>query len=71
MDDIWIYLVRFPHGVHEAVLPCLDGHTVYIDDRLSEEERRKAYNHALKHIQRGDFSGGDAGQIEKETREME
>lgn len=54
-DDIFIYVVDMPISVHEAVLPCFCGYTVYINSKLSYRERVKAYNHAMKHIENNDF----------------
>lgn len=67
MPDVWVYYVKFPEGLKEAVMPCLDGYTIYIDERLSDAERERVYAHALEHIRRGDCAGGDAGQIELEV----
>ena len=67
MADVWVYFVKFPEGLKEAVMPCLDGYTIYIDERLDDEMRLKVYEHALEHIRRGDCAGGDAGQIEREV----
>ncbi len=55
--------------VREVVVENEDGgHTVFIDDRLSEEGRRKAYTHAMKHIKEDDFGKhGDVGAIEREA----
>ena len=56
MNDVYVYLVDLPCKVHEAVTPCLDGgYTVYINSKLSYQERVKAYNHALRHIENNDF----------------
>jgi hypothetical protein len=37
------------------VTPCADGYTVYISAKLDDEHRLKAYEHALRHIESGDF----------------
>lgn len=34
MDNVYVYYVKFPEGIKEAVVPCLEGHTIYIDERL-------------------------------------
>lgn len=66
-DSIFTYLVRFPcRCTKEAVLPCLDGYTIYIDERLSREEQVMAYRHALEHIKNRDFEKTDVNQIEME-----
>ena len=67
MDDIFVYLIKLPDKINEIVTPCAEGYTVYIDVDLSEEERIKAYNHALAHIESGHF---DIDNI-KTVQEME
>lgn len=43
--------------VNEVVVENEDGgYTVFIDDRLSDEGKRNAYRHALRHIEADDFS---------------
>lgn len=64
MDDIYIYTVTLPPGVSEAVTPCTTGFTVYLSDRLDQQGRIEAYEHALRHIQSGDFNKDDVQQIE-------
>lgn len=58
--DIYHYTVPLPDGVDEAVLPGIDGYTVYTADRLDDDSRKKAYLHAIKHIIREDFSKNEA-----------
>ena len=53
MDDVFTYIVDLP--VDEMVVPCADGYTVYISGRLSQEEQKQAYLHAIRHINNGDF----------------
>lgn len=55
--------------VREVVVENEDGgHTVFIDDQLSAEARKKAYRHAMKHIEGDDFGKhGDVGTIEREA----
>lgn len=55
--------------VREVVVENEDGgHTVFIDDRLSDEAKRNAYRHALRHIEEDDFGKhGDVGGIEAEA----
>ena len=66
MDDIYVYLVDMP--VNEAVCPCgAFGYTVYINTRLSNEARYRAFQHALRHIQNNDFEKTDIQQIEREA----
>lgn len=67
MDEVFTYLVPLPAGINEMVTPCADGFTVYIDSDLDEAHRIRAYNHAIRHIKRGDFSKSDVGMIETEN----
>ena len=66
-DDVNIYVVDLPDGIHEMVAPCLGGYTIYIDDKLSPEGKRSAYDHALYHINHHDFEKEDVNQIELEA----
>ncbi len=54
MDNIYIYLVKTEPGIDEAVVPCLDGYTVYLNKDLTAEDLIKAYEHAKYHIDNGD-----------------
>lgn len=65
MDNVYTYFVTMPPNVHEYVAPCIDGYTVYIDEKLDADRRVQAYNHALGHIQNGDFNKVFADEIEK------
>lgn len=69
---MYVYLVDMP--VNEAVRPCGPfAYTVYINARLSHEERIRAYRHALEHIRRQDFErrGENVNSIEKEAHDAE
>lgn len=70
--SIYVYLVKFPsYRTREAILPCADGgYTVYVDERLSRQEQRAAYRHALRHIERGDWEKSDVDSIEAEAHEQ-
>lgn len=65
MDNIYVYFIKFPSlRQHEAIVPCFDGYTVYIDERLGYEQQREAYRHAIKHIRENDFEKEDVDEIE-------
>jgi len=64
MDDIYTYITRLPEGINEAVVPCEDGYTVYIDEALDRAARIEAYNHALRHIDAQDWRRVDIQEIE-------
>ena len=68
MPDVYVYLVDLP--VREVVMPSDEfSYTVYINARLSDLERQRAFLHALRHIQSGDFEKFDVGQIERVAHE--
>jgi len=56
MINVYHYVAPLPDGVNEAVLSSFDGYTVYTADRLDDDSRRKAFLHALRHIQNDDFA---------------
>lgn len=64
MNDIFVYLVDIPGKVREIVMPCLDGYTVYIDEKLDRRAQQDAYRHALRHIKNADFEKEHATYIE-------
>lgn len=68
--SVFVYHIPLPDGVHEIVLPCLDGHTVYIDNQLSYEAQIEAYRHAIKHIKNRDFEKPDVQEIEADAHEI-
>ena len=63
-DDIYIYLIDMPGKINEIVLPCVGGYTVYIDKKLDHDSQLRAYEHALKHIENGDFQKTNATLLE-------
>ena len=67
MDDIYLYLIPMPGAVTEAITPCLGGYTVYINANLTRRQQLDAYEHAMRHIKRGDFERTDVGRIETEA----
>ena len=67
MDNIYTYVTKLPDGLNEMILPCLDGYTVYIDDRLSDLGRMEAYNHAITHIRNRDWEKNNIQEIEMDA----
>ena len=67
MDDIFVYVVRLPDQIREVVLPCADGHTIYINETLDETGRLNAYHHAVDHIKNNDWTKSDVQIIEFEA----
>lgn len=68
-EEIFVYHIPLPDGIHEMVLPCPDGYTVYIDEGLTYEERIREYLHAKNHIRSRDFEKSDVQEIEAESHE--
>lgn len=68
MDRIFVYLVKLPDGIDEAVSPCLEGYTIYIDERLTNEMMIMAYDHAMFHIDNGDCYNETLTASQKEIR---
>ena len=64
MDDIYIYITNLPDGLNEAVLPCADGYTVYINEKLDHLHRSKALHHAMQHISNNDWGKTNIQDIE-------
>ena len=65
MDEIYLYMIDIPGSATEMVVPCCDGYTIYIDVKLSHEEKVEAYHHAMEHIKHDDWhSDMTADQIE-------
>lgn len=67
MDRIFTYLIDLPTEIHEIVMPCADGFTVYLNARLSQEGMEEAYDHAMFHIVHNDFSKENVQEIEHEA----
>ena len=67
MVDIFVYVVRLPDQISEAVLPCADGYTIYINELLDETGRLNAYHHAVSHIKNNDWTKADVQVIETEA----
>lgn len=67
MDDIFVYIVDLPVGVAEMVAPCFGGFTIYLNARLSDQGREKAYLHAIEHVERDDWKHNDVQTIESEV----
>jgi hypothetical protein len=57
-------MVKLPAGVNEAVTPCSDGYTVYIDIDLPDHKIEKVLKHVIQHIDNNDFDKNDVQTIE-------
>lgn len=62
---------RVPLAVNEAVLRNAedDGVTVYLNENLTDEEAKAAFQHAVSHDQNRDFEKVDVQQIEAAAHE--
>jgi len=59
------YSVKATHTINTD-----DTYTIFINNKLTMEQQRKAYKHELKHIKRKDLhKDKKADDIEKEIRE--
>lgn len=67
MDDIYVYLVDLPSSVPEMIAPCFGGYTIYLNARLSYQDRVRAYLHALEHVERNDWEKNNVQDIEKDA----
>lgn len=54
-DNINILLVDMPTTIYSFVRKNLDGYTIVLNARLSQEDRLRHYQHELDHILNGDF----------------
>lgn len=70
LDNVFVYLIKLPDNIHEAVMPSFCGYTVYINQNLGYEQRKKAFAHALLHIRNRDFEKDDVQQIEADAHSM-
>jgi len=58
-NNLTLIYFPLPAGVDEAVTVNPDGsYTAFIDCTLCDARKREAYEHALRHIRRGDFADG-------------
>lgn len=57
VDDIYVYVnENMPAGAAEVVAPNEDGtYTILLNGNLSHEMQKKAFWHAIGHINRNDF----------------
>ena len=65
IQDVNVVLVDFPNNQREMVVSNEDGsYTILINAKLSHDSQLRAYSHALKHINDGDFGKQDIQTIE-------
>ena len=69
--DIYAYEYPLP-GIREVVRQNEDGsYTILVSDSLHFSQKLEALNHAIRHIMREDWSGGDVGEIERKCHAEE
>lgn len=55
-DDYRVYLVPFPGDVNAVVRVDQEGFpSIYINDSLSPEAKKRAFMHELRHLRRNDM----------------
>lgn len=54
--DYTVRMINLPGDIHGAVRLSDDGFAnIYINDQLSPDAKRKAFDHEVKHIENNDF----------------
>lgn len=71
-ENVYVHVVNMDTCVHEMVRHTpSDDYVVFINARLSDKAQRKAYRHALDHIENRDFEKSDVQQIEYEAHKRD
>lgn len=54
--DYHVYMIPFPGDIKAAVRIDAEGYaSIYINDCLSPEAKKRAFLHEIRHIERDDF----------------
>ena len=66
MGENYIRIINLPSTIHGVTVKDEEGnYNIYINSSLSEDARKRAIEHELKHIDRGDFESlADISDIE-------
>lgn len=68
MEDINIQIMNMDTKIPEHLIKNDDdSYTIFLNARLSYENRIKSYHHALEHIKNNDFSRENVQEIESRT----
>ena len=68
MDDYIVRIVRLPRHIHGFTMPDENGdYNIYLNDRLSDADLVKAYDHEVRHIEAGHFYDDTKTVSEKEN----
>ena len=71
-QDVQVQFINFPEKGNEAVTKNEDdSYTIFINAKLSHERQLEAYEHAIRHIENGDFEKTDVDKIEFEAHKSE
>ena len=55
-DECRVYMIQLPGDIKAIVRVDLDGFpSIYINDSLSPEARKRAFMHELRHLRRNDM----------------
>ena len=55
-EDYHVYMMSFPGDIRAAVRLDAEGFpSIYINDKLSPEAKKRAFLHELRHIRNNDF----------------
>lgn len=66
-DDVFVCIYSLP-GINEVVRQNEDGsYTILISEALQKVKQLEALNHAIRHIVREDWNGGDVNEIERKA----
>lgn len=70
MEEINVQLLNMDTMIPEHLVKNADdSYTIFLNARLSQENRLKSYYHALQHIRNEDFSKEDVQSIENIAHE--
>lgn len=65
---VYVYLKPLPGFCREMVSPNDDGsYTIIVNSDLCREQQLEGYQHALRHIEGGDFQKSIVQEIEKDA----
>lgn len=63
--DVFVRPLNMETGIHEQIHDNNDGtYTVFLNARDSFDVQKKSYEHAVRHIQNGDFEKASVQEIE-------
>ena len=63
-----VRIIDLPYRIKAMTSKDYNGdYNIYLNAKLDLITRQEAYLHELKHIERGDFDGGNIDEIERNT----